>query len=82
MGEGRLRCRMKWREPHLGWNSPERSSATCPQGNAGARGACRLAEDEREDALLRERTLLYVAATRARGALVVTWVGVAPGLLR
>lgn len=34
-----------------------------------------LAEAEREDALLRERSLLYVAATRARDELVVTWNG-------
>jgi superfamily I DNA/RNA helicase len=34
-----------------------------------------LVEAEREDALLRERSLLYVAATRARDELVVTWNG-------
>ncbi|MGO4650226.1 3'-5' exonuclease [Arthrobacter sp. 2RAF22] len=34
-----------------------------------------LAEAERDDALLRERSLLYVAATRARDELVVTWNG-------
>lgn len=34
-----------------------------------------LAGADREDALLRERSLLYVAATRARDELVVTWVG-------
>lgn len=34
-----------------------------------------LAPAEREDALLRERSLLYVAATRARDGLVVSWSG-------
>lgn len=34
-----------------------------------------LAEAERNDALLRERSLLYVAATRARDELVVSWNG-------
>ena len=33
------------------------------------------AEGDREEALLRERSLLYVAATRARDQLVVTWSG-------
>lgn len=32
-------------------------------------------EEERADALLRERSLLYVASSRARDALVVTWSG-------
>lgn len=32
-------------------------------------------EEERAEALLRERSLLYVAASRARDALVVTWSG-------
>jgi superfamily I DNA/RNA helicase len=32
-------------------------------------------EEERSDALLRERSLLYVASSRARDALVVTWSG-------
>ncbi len=32
-------------------------------------------EEEREEALLRERSLLYVAASRARDELVVTWSG-------
>ena len=32
----------------------------------------RLTEADREDAILRERSLLYVAATRARDELVVT----------
>lgn len=32
-------------------------------------------DEERADALLRERSLLYVAASRARDALVVTWSG-------
>lgn len=41
-----------------------------------------LAEDDRADALLRERSLLYVAATRARDELVVTWAGEPSGLLR
>lgn len=31
------------------------------------------ADEEREDVLLRERSLLYVAASRARDVLVVTW---------
>ncbi|GLB65929.1 3'-5' exonuclease [Arthrobacter mangrovi] len=34
-----------------------------------------VAPAERADALLRERSLLYVAATRARDGLVVTWSG-------
>jgi len=34
-----------------------------------------LPEGDREDALQRERSLLYVAATRARDELVVVWVG-------
>jgi len=34
-----------------------------------------VSEGERADALLRERSLLYVAASRARDALVVTWSG-------
>lgn len=33
------------------------------------------APEEREDALLRERSLLYVAASRARDELVITWAG-------
>lgn len=32
-------------------------------------------EAEREDALRRERSLLYVAATRARDELVIVWAG-------
>ncbi|CAJ1581887.1 3'-5' exonuclease [[Mycobacterium] wendilense] len=32
-------------------------------------------DEERADALLRERSLLYVASSRARDALVVTWSG-------
>lgn len=32
-------------------------------------------DEEREEALLRERSLLYVAASRARDTLVVTWTG-------
>lgn len=35
----------------------------------------KLAPAEQEDALLRERSLLYVAATRARDGLVVSWSG-------
>ncbi|WP_104054963.1 MULTISPECIES: 3'-5' exonuclease [unclassified Arthrobacter] len=35
----------------------------------------KLAPAEQEDALLRERSLLYVAATRARDGLVVSWNG-------
>lgn len=34
-----------------------------------------LGEAERADALLQERSLLYVAATRARDELVVSWSG-------
>lgn len=34
-----------------------------------------LPEEERAEALLRERSLLYVASSRARDALVVTWSG-------
>lgn len=34
-----------------------------------------LPDGDREDALQRERSLLYVAATRARDELVVVWVG-------
>ena len=40
-----------------------------------------LAEAERPDALLRERSLLYVAATRARDELVVSWSGEPSALL-
>lgn len=32
-------------------------------------------DEERAEALLRERSLLYVASSRARDALVVTWSG-------
>lgn len=48
---------------------------------AGASGLPRryiieaLPEGDREDAMQRERSLLYVAATRARDQLVVTWSG-------
>lgn len=38
-------------------------------------------DDEKQDALLRERSLLYVAASRARDELVVTWSGEASELL-
>lgn len=38
-------------------------------------------EEERVEALLRERSLLYVAASRARDELVVTWSGKKSGLL-
>jgi ATP-dependent exoDNAse (exonuclease V) beta subunit len=34
-----------------------------------------LAAAEHADAILRERSLLYVAATRARDGLVVSWSG-------
>ena len=34
-----------------------------------------LSASERDDALLRERSLLYVAATRARDQLACTWSG-------
>ncbi|WP_062381193.1 3'-5' exonuclease [Demequina pelophila] len=37
--------------------------------------------DSEADALLRERSLLYVAATRARDVLVVTWAGAKSSLL-
>lgn len=40
-----------------------------------------LGEAERNDALLQERSLLYVAATRARDELVVSWSGKASDLL-
>lgn len=40
-----------------------------------------LAEAERKDGLLRERSLLYVAATRARDELVVSWSGTPSELL-
>jgi superfamily I DNA/RNA helicase len=36
---------------------------------------------EAQDALLRERSLLYVAATRARDELVVSWSGTPSSLL-
>lgn len=39
-------------------------------------------EEERAEALLRERSLLYVASSRARDALVVTWSGKRSTLLR
>jgi hypothetical protein len=38
-------------------------------------------EDSFTDAMLRERSLLYVAATRARDVLVVTWAGKKSGLI-
>jgi len=38
-------------------------------------------EKERPEALLRERSLLYVASSRTRDALVVTWSGRRSGLL-
>lgn len=40
-----------------------------------------LPEGDLEDALLRERSLVYVASTRARDELVVTWAGEASDLL-
>lgn len=40
-----------------------------------------LPEAERADAELRKRSLLYVAATRARDELVVLWTGERSGLL-
>ncbi len=39
-------------------------------------------DEERAEALLRERSLLYVASSRARDALVVTWSGMRTELLR
>ncbi|GER23594.1 hypothetical protein NCCP1664_20890 [Zafaria cholistanensis] len=53
------------------------NDASVPLGHVTAG----LAEAEREDALLRERSLLYVAATRARDELVVSWSGTPSGLL-
>lgn len=38
-------------------------------------------EEDRNEAMLRERSLLYVAASRARDALVVTWSGKRTALL-
>ncbi|OBH19692.1 3'-5' exonuclease [Mycolicibacter sinensis] len=38
-------------------------------------------DEERDEALLRERSLLYVASSRARDALVVTWSGTRSELL-
>ena len=38
-------------------------------------------DDEKQDVLLPERSLLYVAASRARDELVVTWSGEASELL-
>lgn len=38
-------------------------------------------EEDRDDALLRERSLLYVAATRARDQLAISWSGEASPLL-
>lgn len=35
----------------------------------------KLPDEERAEALLRERSLLYVASSRARDVLVVTWSG-------
>jgi superfamily I DNA/RNA helicase len=40
-----------------------------------------LPDEERAEALLRERSLLYVASSRARDALVVTWSGLRSELL-
>jgi superfamily I DNA/RNA helicase len=40
-----------------------------------------VSEEERDEALLRERSLLYVASSRARDVLVVTWSGQRTGLL-
>jgi superfamily I DNA/RNA helicase len=40
-----------------------------------------LSESDRDDALLRERSLLYVAATRARDQLACTWSGARSPLL-
>ncbi|GAA4382685.1 3'-5' exonuclease [Tsukamurella soli] len=42
---------------------------------------CSVPDEERNDALLRERSLLYVAATRARDEVVVTWSGPRSSLL-
>jgi hypothetical protein len=40
-----------------------------------------LPDEERPEALLRERSVLYVASSRTRDALVVTWSGRRSGLL-
>ena len=40
-----------------------------------------MSDEDLADALLRERSLLYVAASRARDELVVTWSGEPSGLL-
>lgn len=37
--------------------------------------------DDQEDEALRQRSLIYVAATRARDELMVTWAGQAHGLV-
>ncbi|MRH92812.1 AAA family ATPase [Nocardia sp. SYP-A9097] len=42
---------------------------------SAAGGMRAVLEEEREEAMLRERSLLYVAASRARDELVVTWNG-------
>ena len=34
-----------------------------------------ISEQDQSDAMLRERSLVYVAATRARDVLAVTWSG-------
>ncbi|WP_040795294.1 3'-5' exonuclease [Nocardia higoensis] len=47
-----------------------------------ARMAAQVPEEEQADARQRERSLLYVAASRARDELVVTWSGVRSELLR
>src|SRR5690606_9595612 len=47
-----------------------------------ARTAAQVPEEEQADARRRERSLLYVAASRARDELVVTWSGVRSELLR
>jgi superfamily I DNA/RNA helicase len=40
-----------------------------------------LSESDRDDAILRERSLLYVATTRARDQLACTWSGLRSPLL-
>lgn len=47
------------------------ASRTCPQRGTFAASS----EEELEETLLRERSLLYVATSRARDELVITWTG-------
>nr|WP_308813164.1 3'-5' exonuclease [Nocardia farcinica] len=47
-----------------------------------AKVAVQVPEEEQAEARQRERSLLYVAASRARDELVVTWCGTRSELLR